>query len=353
VQGEEPMRTVHFLAAVATLALAAEAASAADMTITSWGGAYQTSQRKAFFEPYAQKTGAKITEEEYNGELAKIRAMVEAGDVTWDVIDVDTPTAQQGCDEGVFEVIDYSKVLPKEQFVPGAAMECAVANMVYSTIFAYDADKLKEGPTTIADFFDLQKFPGKRAMWKRPLANLEMALMADGVPPDQVYDKLGTPEGVDLAFKKLDSIKKDIVWWEAGAQAPQLLGSGEVVMTTAWNGRIYDANKNEGRNFKIVWDGQVQDFDLWVIPKGAKNLEASYDFIAFASAPEVMANLSKYISYGPTVKDAIPLIAPDILKDLPTAPENSKKLIVSNPEFWGDNGEELNKRFNDWLASGT
>jgi len=339
------------LVAIAAAMAFAETAAAADLTITSWGGAYQTSQRKAYYEPYAQKKGAKITEEEYNGEIAKIRAMVEAKDVTWDVVDVDTPTAQQGCDDGILETIDYSKVRSKDEFVPGAAMDCAVGTMVYSTVLAYDGDKLKDGPATIADLFDTKKFPGKRGLWKNPFTNLEFALMADGVPANKVYETLATPEGVDRAFKKLDSIKKNVVWWEAGAQPPQLLASGEVVMTTVWNGRIYDANKKEGRHFKIVWDGQLQDFDLWAIPKGAKNPQASYDFIAFASDPAVMANQSKYISYGPTVKAAIPNISADVLKDLPTAPENSSNALAVNPEFWGDNGEQLRKRFNDWLAS--
>ncbi len=327
------------------------AALAADsMTITSWGGAYQTSQRKTYFEPFAAKTGTKITEEEYNGEIAKIRAMVEANNVTWDVVDVDTQTAQQGCDEGIFQKLDYSKIQSKDKFIDRAAGECAVADMVFATVVAYDGDKLKDGPTGPADFFDLQKFPGKRALWKNPQSTLELALMADGVPTDKVYDTLKTPEGVDRAFKKLDTIKKDIVWWEAGAQPPQLLASGEVVMTTVWNGRIYDANKNEHKNFKIVWNGQLQDFDMWVIPKNAKNPDLSYKFIAFANDPLVMANQSKYISYGPTLKDAIPHIAPDILKDLPTAPENSKNVLVNDAQFWGDNGEELRKRFNTWIA---
>src|SRR5262249_9566979 len=185
---------------------------------------------------------------------AKIRAMVEAKDVTWDVVDLDSARAQQGCDDGVLEPIDYSKLGGKEAFIEGSAMECAAGTIVYSTVFAYDTDKLKEGPAKIADFLDLKKSRGKRGMWKNPDANLEFALMADGVPADQVYKTLSTPEGVDRAFKKLDTIKKEVVWWTAGAQAPQLLASGEVVMTTAWNGRIYNANK-EGRHFKIVWDG--------------------------------------------------------------------------------------------------
>jgi len=325
-------------------------ASAQDFTMVSWGGAYQKSQEEAFVKPYMAKFGAKVTEEEYNGEVSKIRAMVQSGTVSWDVVDVDSATVRQACDEGILETIDYSKVLPKKDFVEGALHECGVPNIVYSTIFAYDADKIKsDPPTKIADLFDTKKWPGKRALWKNPFGNLEAALMADGVPANKVYETLRTPAGVDRAFKKLDTIKKDVVWWEAGAQPAQLLASGEVVMAQAWNGRIFDATKN-GKNFKIVWDGQLQDWDLWAIPKGSKHLDAAYKFIAFASDPKIIATQTKYISYGPAVLAAIPNVPPDILKDLPTAPENSKNVLVNDAQFWGDNGEELRKRFNTWLA---
>lgn len=326
------------------------AIAADSLTIVSWGGAYSDSQREAFYKPYSKDTGTQIIEEEYNGELAKIRAMVEAGDVTWDVVDIDTQMGLQGCDEGIFEVLDYSKIVDTAKLVPGAQQECAVGNIVYSTIFAYDADKFPDGPKSWADFFDLEKFPGKRAMQKDAFGNLEFALSADGVPHDQIYDLLRTPEGVDRAFAKLATIKDQVVWWEAGAQAPQLLADGEVAMTTAWNGRIYGAVKNEGKNFKIVWDGQLPDFDLWAIPAGAKNLDASYAFLNYAMAAENMARQSQYISYGPTNVDALPAIPADILADLPTAPENMKNAIVLDAEFWGDNGEELRNRFNTWLA---
>ncbi len=333
---------------VVTMALPS-LASAEDLTMVSWGGAYQKSQDEAFVKPFEAKFGAKITEEEYNGEVSKIRAMVQSGTVSWDVVDVDSATVRQACDEGILEQIDYSKVAPKKDFVEGALHECGVPNIVYSTIFAYDADKIKDGPTKIADLFDTKKWPGKRALWKNPFGNLEAALMADGVPANKVYETLRTPAGVDRAFKKLDTIKKDVVWWEAGAQPPQLLASGEVVMAQAWNGRIFDATKN-GKNFKIVWDGQLQDWDLWAIPKGSKHLAEAYKFIAFASEPKVIAMQTKYISYGPAVLSAIPNVPADILKDLPTAPENSKNVLVNDAQFWGDNGEELRKRFNTWLA---
>ena len=328
----------------------AVAIAADSLTIVSWGGAYSTSQREAFYKPYAKETGIQITEEEYNGELAKIRAMVEAGDVTWDVVDIDTQMALQGCDQGIFEVLDYSKVLPPEKLVPGAQFECAVGNIVYSTIFAYDVDKLPNGPTSWADFYDLEKFPGKRALQKTAFGNLEFALAADGVPHDQIYDLLRTPEGVDRAFAKMETIKDQVVWWESGAQSVQLLADGEVVMTSSWNGRIYGAVKDEGKNFKIVWNGQLPDFDLWAIPAGAQDLDASYAFIQWAMDADHMSEQSKYISYGPTNVDALPKIAPEVLADLPTAPDNMKNAITLDPQYWGDNGEELDTRFNTWLA---
>jgi putative spermidine/putrescine transport system substrate-binding protein len=319
------------------------------LSIMSFGGAYQEAQRKAVFEPYTAKTGTKISEQEYGGEIAKIKAMVESGNTTLDVIDVDAPTALQGCDDGIYLTLDWSKIGDRSQWLPGTATDCAAGTIVYATIVAYDADKTKTAPTKMADIFDSTTFPGKRGLWKSPYGNMEFALMADGVPVADVYKVLGTPEGVDRAFKKLDTIKKDIVWWEAGAQAPQLLASGEVVMTTAWNGRIYNANK-EGKHFRIVWDHEMFDSDLWVIPKGAKNPDASYQFIKFAVQPEPLANMPKYIPYGPVVKAAIPLIPADLADNLPTTPKNMTDSFTLDNAFWADHNDEIRKRFTTWLA---
>ena len=231
--------SIMFAAALlAGTAFAAAAQAGDELTVVSWGGAYSESQHKAFVEPY-NAAGNKVTEAEYNGEVAKIKAMVEAKAITWDVIDVDTATGLQGCAEGALETIDWAKLgLDRSKFIGGDLLDCAVPNIVYGTVFGYDTSKLAEGPSTINDFFDLAKFPGKRGMFKNPTVNLEWALIADGVAPADLYKMLSTPEGVDKAFAKLDTIKANIVWWEAGAQAPQLLADGQVVMTSAWNGRL-------------------------------------------------------------------------------------------------------------------
>ncbi|HTO84849.1 MAG TPA: ABC transporter substrate-binding protein [Methylomirabilota bacterium] len=341
------------MAGVAAVGLSAATPAAAEdqLNVVSWGGAYQESQREAFFKPFAKDTSTKITEEEYNGEIAKIRAMVESKSVTWDVIDIDTQTALAACAEGILETIDWKKLgLDRSKFIGGDLQDCAVPNIVYATVIAYDTTKLNPGPTSIKDLFDLQKFPGKRGLQKNPFVNLEWALIADGVAIADVYKVLGTPEGVDRAFKKLDTIKSQTVWWEAGAQPPQLLADGQVVITSAWNGRIFNAVQKDKKPFKIVWDAQGFDWDWWSIPKGGPRVDLAYKFITYSSQPGPMANQTKYISYGPANKDAIPNVDPDVLPNLPTAPDNMKTALIVDPQFWADKGEELRTRFNAWLA---
>jgi len=345
-------------------AMFASTAMAAEITVVSWGGAYTKSQVEAYHKPWIAKTGNTILSEDYSGGLAEIKSQVEAGNVTWDLVDVELSDAVRGCDEGLLEAIDPA-ILPDapdgtkalEDFIPGSVTECAVASIVWSTIIAYDTSKMPNGPTTIGDFFDTAKFPGKRGIRKSPKANLEMALAADGVAAADIYDVLSTPEGIDRAFAKLDTIKADSVFWEAGAQPPQLLADGEVVMTTAYNGRIFNAVAAEDKPFGIVWDSQIFDLDLWVIPKGAPNKDAALDFIAFSTATEQLAAQASYISYGPARISSAPLVGSYATKpelamgpQMPTAPENFKTAIQNDFEFWADNQDELNERFNAWLA---
>ncbi len=347
------------------LGLGMVSAKAADsITVVSWGGAYTKSQVEAYHKPWMTKTGNQIVSEDYNGGLAEIKAQVEAGNVTWNLVDVELSDAVRGCDEGILEPIDPSILPPApdgtpaaEDFIEGSITECAIPTIVWSTIYAYDKSKMSDGPKTMADFFDLSKFPGKRGLRKTPKANLEMALIADGVAPGEVYDVLGTAEGVDRAFAKLDSIKDSVVWWEAGAQPPQLLADGEVVMTTAYNGRIFNAIAAEDKPFEIVWDGQIFDLDLWVIPKGAANMEATLDFVKFSTDTQRLADQASWISYGPARKSSNPLIGsystkPDMKMGphMPTAPENFKTAVQNDFEFWADHQDELNERFNAWLA---
>ena len=161
---------------------------------------------------------------------------------------------------------------------------------------------------------------------------------------------LGTPEGVDRAFKKLDEIKPHMIWWESGAQPLQLLSSGEVVMTAAYNGRISGINKTEGKNFKVVWPGSIYAVDSWVILKDAENKDAGMDFIAFASKAENQAKLPPFVAYGLPNKDAAAMVPADLQPELPTDPKNLEGAVSLDVDFWIDNSEALTERFNAWLA---
>ena len=221
---------------------------------------------------------------------------------------------------------------------------------MWSTAIAYDAAKIANGPQSWSDFWDVIRFPGKRALRKGPKYTLEFALLADGVSEDKLYDALSTREGIDRAFRKLDELKPHLIWWETGAQPLQLLASGEVVMTSAYNGRITGINRTEGRKFKIVWPGSIYAVDSWVILKGAENRALGEDFIAFASRPENLAKLPRFVAYGLPKPEAMRAVPAELEADLPTSSLNIKNAIPLNVDFWIDNSESLTARFNAWLA---
>lgn len=337
--------------------------SAAEVTVMSWGGAYTKSQVEAYHKPFTAETGIRVISVDADNPATPIKAQVEAGNVTVDVADVEYSDAVRLCDEGLLEEIDVSALPPapdgtpaEEDFIEGALTDCAVANIVWSTVFAYNTETNPRAPDSIDDFFNTADFPGKRGLRKSAKATLEMALMADGVPAADVYAMLESDEGVDRAFAKLDTIKNDVVWWEAGAQPPQLLADGEVAMTTAYNGRIFNAAVGEGQPFEIIWDGQILDFDLFVIPKGASNQKAAMDFIKFSTDTQRLADQASWISYGPARKSSNALVGlyldgkTEMAPHMPTAAANLDNALVNNFEFWADRDTELSERFNAWLS---
>jgi len=348
-----------FLIIPGSVALAGEA-----FTVTSWGGAYTKSQMEAYHKPYTAKTGIKINSEDYNGGLAEIRAQVQAGNITWDVVDVEQQDLLAGCDEGLFEILDLKAFPPApdgtpaiQDFLPGALHECGAATIVWSNVIAYDKSKFPgEKPSTLKDFFDLKKFPGVRALRKAPTVAMEWALMADGVPNDKVYEALSTEKGIARAFAKLDTIKKSLIYWEAGAQPPQMLADGEAVMVSAYNGRIFNAQVKENKPFEIIWDGQTFNLDYYVIPKGTKHLKAATDFVILATGTQGGADQAKWISYGPARKSSVPLISTYHGTDIqmgphmPTAAKNLATALATDTSWWADNMEEMIKRFNAWMV---
>ena len=349
--------------ALACLALAG-GGSAETLTVVSWGGSYEQASRKAILEPFSKETGIEIRVEVYNGGLAQVRAQVETGKVYWDIVDLEMADAARGCDEGLLEYVDLDDLAPApdgtpaaEDFFEGTVTDCGGGLLFYSTIYAYNADSFPgDKPTTIDDFFDLDRFPGRRGMRRAPQVNLEFALLADGVPVEEVYDTLGTAAGMSRAFRKLDTIKDDIVWWEAGAQPPQMLADREVVMSTAYNGRIFNAQIVENQPFVVIWDGQVLDSGTMGIVAETPNLEIARQFVRYATRSEVQAAVGRYISYSPARHSGTELISThlatgvDMKQHMPTSPQNLKRVIYNDWEWWSDHADDVNERFSAWLA---
>jgi putative spermidine/putrescine transport system substrate-binding protein len=324
------------------------------LTVVSWGGAYSMSQRKAYHEPFMKETGNVILEDEWGGELSAVRAQIETNNYKWDVIDLETGPAIQGCDEGIFESLDQEKLgLTEDDFIDGGLLECALGTITWATVLAYRTDvySTDAGPANWADFFDAAKFPGKRSLYKpSPAHNFAIALLADGVAAGDIFDVLKADGGVEQAFAKIESIRDDMIWWETGAMAPQLLADKEVVMASGWNGRFYGAVVDDNQPFHLVWDGQVYDFGYFAIPAGNPKMDLAYEYLRFAGRPERQGDQTNYISYGNARKGTEPFANPDILPHLPTYPPNLANAVKMDATWWADVGEDLTQRWNVWLA---
>lgn len=344
-------KTTTALLAAAMFAGSVAVAQARDLTVASWGGTYQKAQKQVWFDPFVKETGIPMTDDAWDGGIGVLRAKVEGGNANWDVVQVESDELLLGCEEGLFEPLDWSRIGGKDNYLPAAVHECGVGVIFWDFVLAYDKNRLKAAPKGWADFFDTKTFPGKRALRSSAKSTLEIALMADGVAIGDVYKVLGTKEGQDRAFKKLDSIKKDLIFWKAGAQPSQFLAAGEVVMTSAYNGRIDAANKTDHRNFGITWNGALYTVDSEVILKGSPNQKQAYAFLNYIGKPEVQIKLSPFIAYGPTSKRATDLVDPKRRGDLPTAPENMKNALKIDAAFWLENNDRLNERFNKWAAT--
>jgi len=349
------MRRRGWMGAVAAAGLALLGAGTAsaqgrDLTVVSWGGAYQDAQREVYFRPWIAARGQRMLEETWDGGVGVLRARIQSGANTWDVVQVESEELLLGCEEGLFERLDFAAIGGRGNYIPQAVHECGVGAILYSFVQAWDRARLREGPRNWADFFDTARIPGRRALRRGPKTTLEIALLADGVPPDQVYRVLATEAGVDRAFRRLDGIRRDLAWWERGSQPPQWLASGEVALTVAYNGRIAAANANDGRDFGIAWAGNLYTLDSWVVMRGSPNRQRALDFLAFAGQAQVQAGLPPRIPYGVTAQGANALLTRDVLAQLPTAPANAEVSLQVDDKFWLDNLDRLNTRFNAWVS---
>ncbi len=339
-----------FLKGAAALAATAAAgrvgAEDRQIVVADPGGPFTAAYRRAFYDPFEKATGIKVVNVAREAQpVAQVTAIVQTKNYIWDVTTL-TNSADIVILEsrGLLEPIGL-KASEFPDVMPDAVRPDWLGVDVYSAVLAYRKDKLgAKPPASWADFWNVEAFPGRRCLRRNALETLEIALMADGVAPDKLY-----PLDVDRAFRSLDRIKKHIaVWWTGGAQSNQLIQSGEVDLIALWNGRA-QAAIDAGAPGAIVWNQGLYSIEGWGIPKGTPRAEPAKRFVRFCADAKRQADYTPLLAYGPTNRKAYESIPPDRASLLPTSPQNIKKMITPNPEWWAQNREKVSERFNAWL----
>jgi len=319
------------------------------LTVTMWGGAAQKAHVDSYFIPWAKANGVTIKQDSPT-DYAKIKAQVEAGKVTWGLTEVEPNFANTACESGLLEklpqdIIDKAKASGVAEEQIG---ECAIPILQYSFTIAYNTKTFSgDHPKTWAEFFDTRRFPGKRGFWKYATGGMfEAALLADGVKPDELY-----PLDIDRAFKKLETIKKDIVFYDTGDQMTQMLASGEAPLVQAWSGRIYQA-RQEGEKVANEWNENLVSYDQIAVPKGYPNKELAFQWMRwFLDNPKAQAADADASIYGPASENALQYVSADVRKELPGHPANAEKAIgLVNYDYWAEHYDSVTERLNAWIA---
>ncbi len=338
--------------AFATVVALALPAAAKEVVIAGSGGPVTKAQEEAGHLPFKELTQITVVNDDWDQQVGTLRAQVESGAPKWDVVRLTQEALVSGCEDGLLEPIDWNSIPEKADFDAAGIHECGVGGAYAAMILAYDGKQTTDAPASWSDFWNTEKWPGKRGLRFTPVEMLEIALMADGVQATDVYSVLSTPEGQDRAFAKLDELKSNIVWWKSGAESIQRIASGEVVMTTTWNGRPTLANRdNKELDLRIAWQASpMLELESFAIVKGAKNMDEAKQWVAYSARAERQAAFARLVPYGGPNRKIYEILEPEVLKDLPTAPQNRETAIEVDANFWLDNADALTVRFNNWAA---
>ncbi len=336
-----------------------------ELTISSWGGVYEKAQNTTYFQPFEQEHDVRIILKPYNGGVAPLEILETENVARWDVLDMIESDALTACKNRLLAEFDRSVLLSapdgtpaKNDFVEAALFDCGVAHLHYASVLAYDERAFpNEKPNSVADFFDIEKFPGKRAIQRTPKAILEWAMLSYNVPVRQIYDLLSTERGFKLVTRRLNQLKDHIVWWEDGQQPVNLLRDGEVIMASGFNGRFYDARINHDLPISVILDGQFLEMSAWAIHRQAQRPDLAAQFIAFATSTKRMADFSNLLPYVPTRKSAFERLSlpAESMNSIYQSDLNSEltgnRIIRADSEWYAVTEIIRNRWFNDWLNS--
>jgi putative spermidine/putrescine transport system substrate-binding protein len=329
------------------------------LTVTTWSGAYGQAQDRARMRPFASAHGIDTRLALWDGEIRDVADAVRSKTYKGDVIDFELPRAIEACRRGLLERIDPATLPPgddgtpaAQDFVPGAIGPCWVGSIVYSQVIVAAPGRFDRPPAALADFFDTATFPGRRALSRAaPKFNLEMALLADGVAPGEVYRVLSTPQGQDRAFAKLAALKP--IWAHDSRDALNWVKNGQAVMATALNGDVFDARQD----FRpaVIWDRQLYELDVFAIPKGDPRKDRAMDFIRFATGSGPLARTASWLAYGPARRSAWSKVGENPQLKIAMAPfqptAHFDTAFAVDDGWWQDHGARIAARWQAFVMA--
>lgn len=317
------------------------------VVVADWGGAIQDAEKKHLYDPFTKETGIEVVISGPPSDT-KIKAMVDSDNVEWDLVA-----------GGLTNVLalgrDYFEPLPESvRTVDGVSPEYvdthALAYYVFSTNIGWNKNTLGSARMeSWADFWDVQKFPGRRSLAGTEggsYPQLEFALLADGVALDQLY-----PIDVDRAFRKMEELKPSVPqWWSSGAQPGQMMVSKQVAASSIWSGRVFTL-RGEGAPIDFSWNQGMYSPAAWIVPKGARNQDGAFQLIEYSVQPEVQSRLWGSYPCGPTNVKAYDSMPEDHARKLPTFPEHAEKQFVQDAAWWGENRAKIVERWQEFLLT--
>ncbi|MDI2097620.1 extracellular solute-binding protein [Ruicaihuangia caeni] len=318
------------------------------VTFAGYGGVSEEAFTNAWYDPFEEETGIRVIPDS-PADYAKIQQMVESGQVIWDIAqvgeDIGVKTNGELLTEIDCDVVacdDFDGLFPVEKY--------GMPALVFSVVLAYNTEMFAGNePDSWAAFFDVENYPGKRAVFGRDAGGglqglLDLALIQDGVPIDELY-----PLDVDRALAKLDTIKDHLILYNDFGECTTLVATGEAAFGNCYNGRVKIAAE-EGQPVGMTWSNQVQYADYLVIPKGAPNTEQAMQLLKFIGSNEHNGSLGQYIAYGPPNPNAE--VASDVASDLPTMNDlgGDDRAIKIDGDWWAENLQMVNERWAAWKA---
>jgi putative spermidine/putrescine transport system substrate-binding protein len=335
---------------LASLALAAGTGStfaqAKEIVLANYGGDAATSMKESFGDPYTKDTGIPVVIDGSGPTLGKIRAMVQSGNVTWDICDSSPGDSYILGRAGELEEIDYS-IVDKTKMLPGFDMPFCAGISAYSFVLGYDKQAVGDTPpSNWVDFWDVKKYPGKRGLWHDMTGVLEAALMADGVSRDKLY-----PIDVDRALKKIEEIKDHTIFWSSGSNSQQLLRDGEVSMAQIWSTRARILSDETDDRLSWTWNDGLLLAGVFSVPKNNPAGKEAMKFINSVLIPERQIAFLRTLGSGPSNPEAAKMVPADLERINPTSEKARALQGICDDAWYADNYEKTFERFLEVIGS--